>query len=1452
MNINLSFIMEKRFKLRFLRLFFVAGIMSVCVTDLPAQEPYHFDCRDYVFTDNNRAPQSAFSYDDEGNTFTIAATGNMNIAFQMDHQKDGAYYISNEQEWFLVEGSDLSVDKSESNIWWFNGANNPGSQPDYALADGENTLLLWNIKNNPNLNKGMDYSAPTIFITSQGANFFQAMGFTAGNSGRSTISNIAYYAAYEAAANYPALLAILGYTEESLTTEIKSKLDTRIVEAETLIENVADSESKTRLSEAISAAQEASAGLDATDYTTAFSQFKTLGEAIDKFGESVYASGYEKTANGIHAILNEQHIYVMFYNEGIVRVYKSFEETVNKESLSVIMQPGSDVDFDVTDDGAVVTMTTATLNVLYHLATGQIEVRRADATPLVSEKEGSTKFLPYKDNAYDTYQISHAFMLDDDEAIFGLGQIQNGALNQRGQSIYLHQENMKVSIPYFYSSKNYALFWDNYSPTTFTDNSEGTSFTSTGTAVDYYILCGANSDEVLAQMRELTGQSPMPALWNFGLYQSKERYVSADETMNVVKEYRRLGVPLDCIVQDWQYWGDNYHWNALEFLNPTFANYEEMIETVHENNAKLMISIWANFGPETSPFKELDAMGRLIPVNTYPNGYGVRPYDVYGQKARDTYWKYLYNGLVSKGIDAYWMDSSEPDYYQVDINDFDYVTEDGKTWRSVRNAFPLAHVGGVYDHHRAAEAAGDAHLAGKRVAILTRSAFAGQQRYGANTWSGDVTSSWENFAAQIPAACNLSVCGIPYWNSDIGGFFTWNYPNGVNDPAWRQLYLRWAQFGTFTPMMRFHGTGTPREIYQFGSAGDGKGDFDQLLKYVKIRYRLLPYLYSTAWQVCHYGKTFMRSLPVAFNADRTGYDITDEYMFGDAFLVAPVVTEGNAARNVYLPSGQKWINFWTGETIDGGQTVVNRGSNDQLPLFVKAGSILPWGPDVQYSTEKSWDSLEVRVYPGADGSFILYEDENDNYNYEKGKYTEIPFVWDEAAQTLTIGARKGDFDGMLEKRVFKICKVSTRRGTGDLHETSYHAVVEYTGEAVTVNLEDRELQVVKQELNGIIVNPSFEMDGTTLMQRAPQGWTVDCNASWWGVNRGGGTGDPSATDGDFIFGVWDSANNRNATISQTITLPSGHYQLAVDMHVTNQGNKMRVGNQRLFAGESFALFKDQVLTVGSTDNEPLQTIVLDFFVAENDTPVEIGVTTDGAQEQTWYKIDNFRLYKIERPCVVLDENKPLEVEDLLLTDVCLHRKMEGGVWEMFCVPFDIDEITCMTLFSDVKQLKSVGRHDDVVMLDFTASGNVVAGVPYIVRMADVTDSCYVSDVLIKPIAPAPILVDGISLKGYYSPLTIETGNYVFDGKDFEKVVSAISHKGYRAFVEMEPGTETDRLLVSIDGVPTTIEKIHGTDRLAVDVYTLDGLCLKKNVSIESALDSLKPGIYIVGGQKRLK
>lgn len=1446
------FILPQRFLFRC----FTLGVLGLTANELIAQEVYKFHCQDYVSTDDNRAPQSVFSYDETGNTFTINASGNMNIAFQMSSSKDGAYYINNQQEWFLVEGSDLKLDKSQSNIWWFNGINSyPGSEPDHTITNTDgNTILLWNIKNNSDLNKGMDFSSPTILLTAKGAEFFQAMGMTAGSSGKSTIKNIAYYAPYEAAATYPVLISTLNYTEESLTTEIKNKLESRIADAEALCDKAQESESKTKLTDAINQSKTILGEAGTNDYATVFESLNKLNQAIEDFKQSVYAYGYEKTANGIHATLNDMHIHVMLYGNDVVRVYKSHEEEINKESLSVIQKPEGNVAFDVTDDGNIVTVSTDKVKVLYHLMTGQVEVQKADATPLIKEKEHSTTFLPYKDNAYDKYQIMHTFQLDTDEAIYGLGQIQNGLLNQRGQNIYLHQENMKVCIPYFQSSKNYALFWDNYSPTTFTDNDEGTSFQSTGTAVDYYVLCGENSDDVLKQMRELTGKSPMPALWNFGLYQSKERYTSAEETTNVVKEYRRLGVPLDCVVQDWQYWGDDYHWNALEFLNPTFANHEKMIETIHDNNAKLMISIWANFGPETKPFKDLEAQGRLIPVETYPSGKGVHPYDVYGEKARDTYWSYLYNGLVSKGIDAYWMDSSEPDYYQTTANDFDYITEDGKTWRSVRNAFPLAHVGGVYDHHRAAEKANDPYLAGKRVAILTRSAFAGQQRYGANTWSGDVVSNWSNLAKQIPAACNLSACGIPYWNSDIGGFFTWEYPNGVNDAAWRQLYLRWMQFGTFTPMMRFHGTGTPREIYQFGSANDGKGDFDQILKYVKIRYRMLPYLYSTAWQVSQYDKTFMQALPIAFNEDPNGYEINDEYMFGESFLVAPVVTEGNSQRSVYLPAGHKWINFWNGETLEGGQSIVNKGHSDEIPLFVKAGSILPWGPDVQYSTEKNWDNLEIRVYPGENGSFTLYEDENNNYNYENGKYTEIPFTWDEATQSLTIGARKGNFDGMLETRTFNICKVSTRMGKGDAHETRYHATVEYTGEEITVSLKDTEEPVSQKELTDLIQNPSFEEDGTTFQGKAPKGWTTNCNTEWWGVNRGGGTGDPAATDGEYIFGVWSSTNDRNGEISQTITLPAGHYELTVDMQATNQGEKMRVGNQRLFANDATALFKDQVMTYGSTDNEPLQTIRLEFDVENDNTPVKIGVTTDGAKDQTWYKIDNFRLYSVTRPVKTLDENNDFDVETNLLTDVELLRSFKAdGYWNTLCIPFDMTAEQATACFTDVKKLNDVEAKEEGITLNFTDASGIEAGIPYLVKVNTATTELTFRDMLVKASQPSPLTVDDVNMQGVYSPVTINNNEFFINDNAFYRANQDVSVKGYRAYITLngQDTQEVNRLLINIDGNPTSVETIADAQSI-VDVCNLSGMTLKSKVNITHALDGLPKGIYIVNGKKIIK
>ncbi|MEJ2054267.1 MAG: glycoside hydrolase family 31 protein [Calditrichaceae bacterium] len=443
----------------------------------------------------------------------------------------------------------------------------------------------------------------------------------------------------------------------------------------------------------------------------------------------------------------------------------------------------------------------------------------------------------------------------------------------------------------------------------------------------------------------------------------------------------------------------------------------------------------------------------------YPSG--VRVYDPYNPIARDIYWKYLNRGIFSLGMDGWWMDSSEPDHLNFKPSDLD-----NKTWlgsfRKVRNAFPLMTVGGVYDHQRSV-------TSDKRVFILTRSAFAGQQRYGANTWSGDVVSSWKALRNQISGGLNFSLCGIPYWNSDIGGFFLWEYPHKLKDADYRELYTRWIQFGAFCPMMRSHGTDAPREIYQFGKKGNTI--YDAIEKSIILRYSMLPYIYSTSWDVTANQSTMTRALVMDFADDKDALDIDDEYMFGKAFLVCPVTTPMYSKQliqdkdtinvedfstikkqDIYLPKGTGWIDFWTGETITGGQKVSKKVPIDIIPLYVKTGSIIPIGPEVQYAADKKWDNLEIRIYPGADGTFVLYEDEFDNYNYEKGAYSTITFQWDDANGELTIGGRKGSFPGMPEKRKFNIVKVSPNAGIGLETVDEYNQVITYNGNKLTVKL----------------------------------------------------------------------------------------------------------------------------------------------------------------------------------------------------------------------------------------------------------------------------------------------------------------------------------------------------------------------------------------------------------------
>ncbi|HJV78960.1 MAG TPA: glycoside hydrolase family 31 protein [Paludibacter sp.] len=770
------------------------------------------------------------------------------------------------------------------------------------------------------------------------------------------------------------------------------------------------------------------------------------------------AQSYQKTNLGIKTTTQSMTVEIQFYSPTIVRVLRVPEGVPSsKTSLSVIKSPEK-TDLKITDDGKIVTISSNSIKVSYDLTTGKVSYSDLKGNALFTEKDYGAQFTPTLDVAKSSFIARQAFMLDKDEAIYGLGQQQNGKLNQRGQRIELKNGNTKISIPFMQSIKGYGIFWDNYASTTFTDNLQETSFESLGDNSDYYFMFGVNAAGVVAQMRDLTGQVPMIPLWGFGYMQSRERYKNQDETVGVVEKYRALKVPLDGIIQDWRYWGQDSSWNAMSFDKTTFPDPQGMVNKIHDLKAHLMIVAWPGFGPKTNQYKDFKSKKMMINFDTWPPESGTKPYDPYNPAAREIYWDYLNKGVFSFNTDAWWLDSSEPDHINVKEADFDQPTYLG-SYRSVVNAFPLQHIKGVYENQRKT-------TSDKRVFILTRSAFAGQQRYGANSWSGDIVSSWKTLQKQVPAALNFSLSGIPYWNADIGGFFLWEFSGSdpLKQKSYQELYVRWLQFGAFTPMMRSHGTDAPREIYQFGNRGDWT--FDAIEKYINLRYQLLPYIYSTAWGVTSSSESFMRALVMDFAADKKTIDINNEYMFGRSLLVAPVLesmyvskVDGQSAinfstvksRKVYLPKGSEWIDFWTGEKLQGGQEVDKAAPIDIIPLYVKAGSILPWGSKVQYATEKKWDNLEIRIYPGANGEFTLYEDENDNYNYEKGSCSTIQLKWNDQSKTLSIGERKGNFGGMLTTRKFNFVVVQKGNGVGVTAGKTTKTVV-YKGKGISLKL----------------------------------------------------------------------------------------------------------------------------------------------------------------------------------------------------------------------------------------------------------------------------------------------------------------------------------------------------------------------------------------------------------------
>lgn len=906
--------------------------------------------------------------------------------------------------------------------------------------------------------------------------------------------------------------------------------------------------------------------------------------------------------NGVEVYTEKTYVKVQFYSDQVVRITKWCPEgTSEKLSLSVLQQKTSDLNIGNEETTDEVILKSTSLKVTISKASGTITYSKLSGETLLTE-QGITTFKPVVFDSDSGFSIKQEFKLTPQEGIYGLGQHQYGYFNYRGKEVKLVQTNTDAVSSFLVSTQKYGILWDNYSKTIFRDSPQGASLESEmGNNLDYYFVSGSTMDSVIHGYRTLTGKAPLFGKYAYGYWQSKEHYDTQAELMAVAEKYRKLKIPIDNMIQDWDYWNGAANWGGMFFDKTLFPKPKEMCDKLHQMNFHIIISIWPALGPKTEIYAEMDKQGFLYK----PIGWaGFKYYDAFNPEANRLYWKFLRGGLYSKGLDGWWIDSTEPDV--VNANTKESTEYELKkmgsnhlgSWARYLNAFSLVMTDDIYKFWRQ-------ETSDRRAFILTRSTFAGQQRSAAVTWSGDIGASWEVYRNQISAGLNHSMSGIPYWTFDIGAFVLGSYEgvfcHGGKDPAYQELYNRMFQLGTFTPIFRSHGSETPREIWEFGEFTPS------LIKFDNLRYRLIPYIYSQAWKITNEDYTLMRGLPMDFSSDTNTYAIGDQFMFGPSIMVCPVVdymyytppqksvlmgseffqtTDGKQGLNakyykdpnyqvlskeqtdstidllwyagrpdyvtdsmysirwagnlipketgkhqfhlkcydakriilngdtlkivytsteqytelleleagkpydfvvetenkstgaarmrlywktpsifakeaikdvkektkeVYLPAIATWFDFWTGKTYTGGQKLKFDAPMDQIPLLIPAGSIIPMGPFVEYATQKPSDSLELRVYPGADGSFILYEDENDNYNYEKGIFATITFQWDDAKKSLTIDDRKGTYPGMLEKRMVKIVLVSDGHGTGVESANSFDKVVEYYGKKQVIN-----------------------------------------------------------------------------------------------------------------------------------------------------------------------------------------------------------------------------------------------------------------------------------------------------------------------------------------------------------------------------------------------------------------
>jgi alpha-D-xyloside xylohydrolase len=746
--------------------------------------------------------------------------------------------------------------------------------------------------------------------------------------------------------------------------------------------------------------------------------------------------GVETLPDGARIQLETGFLRFQVCSNSIVRVIYSLDREVSEHpDFLVIKKDWPKVPFTLrTDDPKLITLTTSQL---------RIEITRADSSLIFYDANGkkltqeNTRTLtPVTVNGEKTLHPERfTNMWDTQEAFYGLGQHQAGVWNYRGEDVQISQDNTNISVPLLLSSNGYGIFWNNGSRSRMNNRFVHALYLSSevADAIDYYFFYGPDFDRIIADYRELTGQTPLFGKWAYGFWQCKNRYDSQQELEAIAHKYRDLHIPLDNIVQDW-FW-----WNIMgePVFNKNYPDPKAMVDTLHQDHVHLMISVWPFFRPGSQVYDDMDKKGFFI-AKTKASGFhpaGMALYDAFNPAARKYYWKLMDDTLFKIGADAWWLDTTEPETEGLETSLLvNHQTALGNGARYA-NEFPLMTTTGVYQGQRAASDQ-------KRVFILSRSGYAGIQRNAAAMWSGDVDPNWETLRRQIPSGLNFSLSGLPYWTTDIGGFVSAN----PDDPAYRELFVRWFQFGTFCPIFRVHGTRTTNqnELWSYGADAQ-----KILVSFDQLRYRLMPYIYSLAWKTTNEGYTIMRPLVMDFRTDVRAQNIADQFLFGPALLVNPVTEPQATSRRLYLPEAS-WYDFWTGQLLKGGESIESSAPIERIPLYVRAGSILPLGPDIEYASEKSADPLEIRVFRGADVNFTLYEDEGDSYNYEKGAYSTIPVSWDNSSQSLTIGDRTGSFPGMPESRSFHIVFVSEGHGAGSGMTANPDRTVTYSGKKLVV------------------------------------------------------------------------------------------------------------------------------------------------------------------------------------------------------------------------------------------------------------------------------------------------------------------------------------------------------------------------------------------------------------------